>query len=77
MTNTQLAFPSSKDFCTLAWAAELLGMSHRSVAKLVADGRLKDHTPLVGSRESKRHKRMLSADEVREYKRALQVVNGG
>lgn len=72
----QLAFPASGDFCTVAWAAELLGMSQRGVAKLVQDGRLREHMPLVGSRESKRHKRLLSADEVREYKRALLVVRG-
>ncbi len=76
MTNTQLAFPSSGDFCTVAWAAELLGLSHRGVARLVQDGKLKEHMPLTGSRESTRHKRLLSADEVRAYRRALMVVKG-
>lgn len=76
MANTQLVFPSSKDFCTVAWAAELLGMSIRSVLRLVADGKLSSFSPLVGSHESGRHKRMLSADQVREYKRALSVVRG-
>lgn len=72
----QMTFPMSNDWCTVAWAAEHLDVSPRTVARLVALGTLESVTPLVGQHESRRHKRMLKADQVREYRRALSVVRG-
>ncbi len=72
----QMTFPLSNDWCTVAWAAEHLHVSPRTVARLVTTGVLDSVTPLVGERESRRHKRMLKADQVRAYKRALSVVRG-
>lgn len=72
-----MRLPLSSDYCTIAWAAEHLGWSMRSVTRAVADGRLDAVTPLCGKRESKRHKSMLKTDQVREYRRALMVITGG
>ncbi len=72
----QMTFPLSNDWCTVAWAAEHLDVSQRTIGRLVQSGALDSVTPLVGSQESRRHKRMLKADQVRAYKRALSVVRG-
>lgn len=64
------------DFCTVAWAAEFLQVSIRTVGRLIRDGKLDTVTPLSGSRESKRHKSMLYATQVRAYREALEVVRG-
>ncbi len=72
----QMTFPLSNDWCTVAWAAEYLDVSLRTVGRLVASGTLDSVTPLVAAGESRRHKRMLKADQVRAYKRALSVVRG-
>lgn len=72
----QLTLPVGEDYCTIAWAAEYLGVSLRTVTRAVAGGALTAVTPRTGARESKRHKRMLLTEQVREYRRALEVVSG-
>lgn len=66
---------NAAEFCTIAWAAERLGLSVRQVGRYVVDGTLSGVTPLTGSRESKRHKRMIRVNDV-ERLRDARVVTG-
>lgn len=63
------------DWCTVAYAAELLAVSQRQVMRYVRDKVLTAYMPRVGSRESARHKRVLSTSQVRDL-RAARVVTG-
>ena len=74
---SQMTLPVGEDYCTIAWAAEHLGVSPRTVGRAVAAGALKAVTPRCGSRETKRHKRMLLTAQVQEFGRAKQVITGG
>jgi cobalamin biosynthesis protein CobD/CbiB len=67
---------SPAEWCTQAAAAELLGVSLRQVGRYVADGTLTGQHPICGSRESKRHKVIISLDEVRTLAAARRVVKG-
>lgn len=60
--------------CTYKWAAAHLGVSIRSVGRLVADGRLRKHRPamLQGERVS-----LLSIAAVRELAEARRKVGLG
>lgn len=77
----QMTFPDGGDFCTVAWAAEHTGLSQRHIRRLLnpREGKppvLRRVKPLTGSRENGRSHTMLITSEVREYKRARQVVTG-
>jgi hypothetical protein len=72
----QTALASPSDWCTMAYAAELLGVSLRQVGRYVADGVLQGYRPRVGTRESTRHKMILHVDEVRRLRDAREVVKG-
>lgn len=68
----QMAISASSDFCTVAWAAELCGVSMRTITRAMEpeDGRAPALTrvqPLVGSRESGRRHTLLYVEEVRRY----------
>lgn len=60
----------------MAYAAEQLKVSLRTVARMVGDGRLAAVVPLCGAKESKRHKLMISVRTVRVYAEALQLIRG-
>lgn len=64
-------------YCTYAWAAERLGVSLSQVGRYVNEGKLGPvHTPLVGSRESARHKRQLEREIVETFANARNIVQG-
>lgn len=73
---SQLTIANPADWCTVAYAAELLNVSQRTIGRMIRDGRLQACRPLVGSRESARHKVMIYVPTVREYARALTTVRG-
>lgn len=70
----QLAFANSRDFCTIHYAAERIGVSHRTVRRLVADGTLKRMQPLLGQRETEYQHVILLVSEVEEYAAARKRV---
>jgi excisionase family DNA binding protein len=70
----QMRFPSATDYCTQAYAAEQIGVSLRTVARLIKDGDLKAFRPLKGSKESGRRHTLLDTAAVREYARAYKLV---
>jgi hypothetical protein len=72
----QTAIASAQDWCTIAYAAEVLGVSMRTITRYLAAGTLHGHKPRVGSRESSRHKAILSVDEVLALRDALAIVKG-
>lgn len=72
----QTAIASAQDWCTIAYASEILGVSMRQVGRYVRAGRLHAHRPRVGSRESDRHKAILSVDEVFALRDARAIVKG-
>jgi hypothetical protein len=62
---------------TYGWAAEALGVSVSQVARYVAGGQLEAVTPLVGPRESARHKRMILREQVLKLREARTVIGRG
>jgi hypothetical protein len=64
---TQTMIPVGEDYCTVAYAAELAGVSIRTVVRAVGDGVLVATRPRCGSRESARHKLMLHTSQVRQW----------
>jgi predicted DNA-binding protein (UPF0251 family) len=52
------------ELCTIEWAAERLRKSQRQVRRYITAGTLTALTPKTGSRESARHKVMLTVAEV-------------
>lgn len=66
----QLTVPDAHDWCTVAYAAERLDVSMRTVIRMVGAGQLTACHPRVGSRESHRHKMMLYTPEVFEVMEA-------
>lgn len=74
--STQLAMPTGYDMCTMSWAAERIGVSRRTVGRLVADGTLASVRPRAGSRESSRNWNMLWTSQVQEYAAAYKLTKG-
>lgn len=72
--NNQLSIRAATDWCTVAWAAEQIGVSGRQVYRWVQDGTLVGQTARHGTRESGRRHLILDVDDVlgfaRAYKRA-------
>lgn len=73
----QLKINSAADFGTYAWAAEVLGLSVRQVARYVQAGILNGAQPLCASRESARTKRLVCVEDVLILQRARKVVGRG
>ena len=65
----QTAIAVGTDLCTQSWAAEHIGVSLRTVQRLVAENVLQGVRPRIGSRETGRRHNLLWTDEVREYAR--------
>jgi len=72
----QMTMADPRDWCTYAFAAEQLNVSMRTVARMIAEGKLTAYRPLTGSRESPRHKTLIYVPQLMEYKQALQRVRG-
>lgn len=72
----QLTFANPRDWCTIAAAAERLDVSQRTIARMIGDGVLQAFMPIVGSRESSRHKTLLYMPEVLELRAARDRVKG-
>lgn len=75
----QSGLPVSADFCTIAYAAELCGVSLRTIDRLTKPhgdkpARLDRVTPMCGRKESARHKSLLYTAQVREYAAARALV---
>ena len=70
----QMMLPVGDDYCTVAYAAELAGVSIRTVTRAVSDGILAATKPRCGSRESARHKLMLSTPQVRDWVAARDML---
>lgn len=66
--------PVGEDYCTVAFAAELAGVSVRTVVRAIRDEVLVGVRPRTGSRESGRHKTMLHTAQVRDWVRARKMV---
>jgi hypothetical protein len=73
----QLKIQSVSEWGTYGWAAEVLGLSLRQVGRLVKAGTLSERTPRCGARESARHKRLVSVEQVLALKAARKVVGRG
>lgn len=71
---TQTKIPMGNDYCTVAWAAELAGVSMRTVTRAIGAGALHGATPRTGRRESRRHKQMLLTEEVRAWNEARKLL---
>lgn len=73
----QLRFPSATDYCTQAYAAETIGVSLRTVSRLIQDGTLQAFRPLKGARESGRRHTLLATQAVRDYAHAYKLIKAG
>jgi hypothetical protein len=74
--NGQMKLPDASDFCTVAYAAEKIGMSMRQVRRLCAPGGpIRAVRPRTGSRESGRYRSLLLVDVGDQYAAAHRLVN--
>jgi hypothetical protein len=72
---SQLQLQDPTDWCTLAYAAEKIGCSQRTVRRATIDGRLIAYRPRVGSRESGRRHLILYTEQVHAFATAYKLVN--
>lgn len=75
----QMSIAHPADFCTVAWAAELCGVSQRTIRRATYPAGDKPPAltrvqPLTGTTESGRRHTLLYADEVRRYADARRLV---
>lgn len=66
--------PVGDDYCTYGWAAEQLGVSTRTISRLVRAGKLKRLKARGASREAGANHGYLYTAEVKAYKIALRMV---
>lgn len=71
----QMVISDIRDWGTLIWAAEQLGVSEQQVRRYVKQGLLSVQYPRGGSRESGR--RLVLVAEVQTFKMARAVVGRG
>jgi excisionase family DNA binding protein len=72
MNNQTLPLPNPGDWCAVAGAAQLLGVSRRTVERMIVDGRLVGYVPYGGSRRVA--SQILWMHEVRDLAAALARV---
>jgi excisionase family DNA binding protein len=72
MNAQTLPLPNPEDWCSVAGAARLLGVSRRTVERMVLDGRLTGYTPYGGSHRVSA--KLLWMPEVRQLSQALARV---
>lgn len=70
----QMTLPVGEDYCTYGWAAEHLGVSVRTVSRLVANKRLQRVKARTGPREAGNHHGYLFTAQVKSYRLALRMV---
>jgi excisionase family DNA binding protein len=70
----QMHLADSAEWCTVTYAAQMLGLSVRTVTRLIASERLPAYLPMLGTGEDDRHKTMLRVADVRRYRSALDVI---
>lgn len=75
--NQQMMLANPNDWCTAAYAAEKIGVSLRTVYRLIKEGRLRAYVPRKGSRETGRRHTLLALEEVTTFATAHKLVNGG
>jgi hypothetical protein len=72
----QMMIPDAQDFCTVAYAAEKIGMSMRQVRRLcLPGGPIRAVRPRTGSRESGRYRSLLLVQDVDAYAAAHRLTN--
>lgn len=77
MKDVQLEIMANpREWCSISWAAQTIGIDERSVRRLIEENRLHGFTPRLGAGESDRHKTMLHVPEVQRYAEARAVVSG-
>lgn len=74
--NRQLSFAAAADWGTIAWAAETIGVSQRTVRRLIDAGTITGQNARKGSRETGRRHTIVSVDEVLRYRDAKRIVDG-
>lgn len=72
----QLAIPSAADFCTIARAAEIIGVGKRAVQYAIKAGKLETYLPEMASWESATHNRLLAVSQVETYAKAYKATRG-
>jgi excisionase family DNA binding protein len=71
----ELTIPTvGDDYCTYGWAAEHLGVSTRTISRLVKAGKLRRLKARGGQRESGNGHGYLYTAEVKAYRLALRLV---
>lgn len=70
----QMKFADAGDWCTVAYAAEKIDVSQRSVRRWIIEGTLKGYRVRHGSRETGRRHVILAVTEVEAYARARKLV---
>lgn len=71
---SQPKIPLVADFCTVAYAAERIGVSQRQVRRWVAAGVLHGQHAKHGSRETGRRHVILADAEVTQFARAYKMI---
>lgn len=72
----QMQLPDASDFCTVAYAAEKIGISMRQVRRLcMPGGQLRAVRPRTGSRESGRYRSLILVADVEAFAAAHRLVN--
>lgn len=72
--NEQMKFADPTDWGTIAWAAERIGVSQRSVRRFVATGQLNAKRPRIGALETGRRHVLLYVFEVEVFADAYKLV---
>lgn len=73
-TMEQMKISDPGDWCTVAYAAERIDVSQRTVRRLIITGTLRGYQVRHGSRETGRRHLILSVAEVLEFERARKLV---
>jgi excisionase family DNA binding protein len=74
MKSSQLAFADPADWCTIAYAADRIGVSERTVRRMIAERKLNGRRPRVGPRESGARHMLLYVSEVAEVAEAYKLL---
>lgn len=75
MNNQTLPLPNPADWCSTVGAARLLGLSHRTVCRMISDKRLIGYLPYGATPTPSNH--ILWMPEVRDMAAALRKARGG
>lgn len=70
----QLKLADPGDWCTVAYAAERIDVSQRTIRRMIITGALRGYQVRHGSRETGRRHVILAVAEVLEFERARKLV---